>query len=82
MLYYFLVFIFCHSVHLTPLGLQDVVQQLFPLSLADIAIAALHHLLILLLHLVVGQNSQIKFCKLCCFLFENVRNQYKQLLGA
>ena len=75
MLYYFLVFIFCHSVHLTLLGLQDFVQQLFPLSL--IVLVAVHHLLILLLHLAVGQKSQIMFCKLCCCLLENVRKQYK-----
>ena len=75
MLYYFLVFIFCHSVHLTLPGLQDFVHQLFPLILIDIA--AVLHLLILLQHLVVGQKSQIMFCKLCCFLLENVRNQYK-----
>ena len=75
MLHYFLVFIFCHSVHLTLLGLQDFVQQLFPLSL--IVLVAAHHLLILLQHLVVGQKSQIMFCKLCCFLLENVRNQHK-----
>ena len=75
MLHYFLVFIFCHSVHLTLLGLQDFVHQLFPLSLIDIT--SVHHLIILLQHLVVGQKSQIMFCKLCCFLLENVRNQYK-----
>ena len=67
MLYYFLVFIFCHSVHLTLLGVQDVVHQLFPLSLIDIAIAAVHHLLIPLMHLIVEQKSQLMFCKLCCF---------------
>ena len=77
MLYYFLVFIFCHSVHLTLLGLQDVVHQLFPLSLIDMVRMAGNQLLIPLGHLVVGQKSQIMFCKLCCSLLENVRNQYK-----
>ena len=77
MLYYFLVFMFCHSVHLTLLGVQDVVHQLFPLSLIDIGRMAVNHLLIPLMHLVVGQKSQIMFCELCCFLLENVRNQYK-----
>ena len=77
MLYYFLVFTFCHSVHLTLLGVQDVVHQLFPLSLIDIGRMAVNQLLIPLGHLVVGQKSQIMFCKLCCSLLENVRNQYK-----
>ena len=76
MLYYFLFFI-CHSVHQTLLGLQDVVHQLFPLSLIDMVRMAGNQLLIPLGHLVVGQKSQIMFCKLCCSLLENVRNQYK-----
>ena len=77
MLYYFQIFIFCHSVHQTLLGLQDVVHQLFPLSLIDIARMAVNQLLIPLGHLVVGPKSQIMFCKLCFSLLENVRNQYK-----